>query len=369
MRRHLLAINASALALAVAPSLALGAQSNTAAADAAAANPPPPPSRAAAATRPPRTPAAPDRRRARGRPAGRADEPQPADLGTPRPAEGGAWTSATRPPRRRRPATRPPRPEKGGGGGSQTATNTQIVPIAAAPAVAPQVIPVNANIPVNVLSDAPSGDVNRTTAPTPTRRRQHRRLPEHQPKARRPPRRTRVAARRPPTRRSSRSRSPRPSPARYSRSTPTSRSPCSRRVAARRRQGPGRPGPVERRLRRRLGGRHGRVAPIRLRHPDGDARSSSRSRSPRRSRRGSCPLTRRPDHGQRPARGAPAAPGRPVRGARRPARHGQRSRPSASRPPAGRPRWPSPVCCPWGRHRPAAVPGPAGPAPRAAGLI
>ncbi|HET6690074.1 MAG TPA: hypothetical protein VFG74_04330, partial [Miltoncostaeaceae bacterium] len=44
----------------------------------------------------------------------------------------------------------------------QTATNTNVVPIAAAPAVAAQVVPVNANVPVSVLSDAPSGDVSQT---------------------------------------------------------------------------------------------------------------------------------------------------------------------------------------------------------------
>jgi hypothetical protein len=52
--------------------------------------------------------------------------------------------------------------QKSEGSGSQTATNTQVAPIAVAPAGAPQVVPVNANVPVSVLSDGPSGDVSQT---------------------------------------------------------------------------------------------------------------------------------------------------------------------------------------------------------------
>ena len=94
MRRHLLAISASALALAVVPSFALGAQDNTAAANAAAGN------------------------------------------------------SATS--------------VQLGGGGDQTATNTQLLPIAVAPAVAPQVAPVNLNLPISVASTGGGGSVDQS---------------------------------------------------------------------------------------------------------------------------------------------------------------------------------------------------------------
>ena len=50
----------------------------------------------------------------------------------------------------------------GSGSASQSATNAQLLPIALAPAIAPQVLPINANVPVSFLSDAPSGDVDQS---------------------------------------------------------------------------------------------------------------------------------------------------------------------------------------------------------------
>ena len=85
MRRHILALGAGALCLALAPTLALGSQSNDAAASAV----------------------------------GNSANTVVQDLTTP-------------------------------GGGAQSASATQVLPIAVAPAVNAQVVPVNANVPVTL---------------------------------------------------------------------------------------------------------------------------------------------------------------------------------------------------------------------------
>ena len=49
-----------------------------------------------------------------------------------------------------------------GGSASQSATTVQVAPIAVAPAVAPQVVPVNVNLPVRVLSPGDDGEVSQS---------------------------------------------------------------------------------------------------------------------------------------------------------------------------------------------------------------
>jgi hypothetical protein len=162
MQRHLLAISASALALAVVPSFALGAQDNTAAANAAAGN-----SATSVqlggggdqtATNTQLLPIA-------AAPAVAA-QVVPVNLNLPisvaSTGGGGSVDQSNTAAADASAANEATSVQKSEGSGSQTATNTQIVPIAAAPAVAAQVIPVNANVPVSVLSDAPSGDVSQT---------------------------------------------------------------------------------------------------------------------------------------------------------------------------------------------------------------
>ena len=99
MRRHILALGASALCLVLAPTLALGAQGNEADAVADAVN-----------------------------------------------ANTSGQLIA----------------QSGGGSADQSATNVQVVPIALAPAVAPQVLPVNLNAPISVASAGGPGSVDQS---------------------------------------------------------------------------------------------------------------------------------------------------------------------------------------------------------------
>jgi hypothetical protein len=96
MRRHLLALGASAICLALAPTLALGAQDNSAVASGSAAN---------------------------------------------------ANTTSQ---------------SAAGGSASQEAITAQLLPIAAAPALAPQAAPLNVNLPVRVLSGGEDGEVSQS---------------------------------------------------------------------------------------------------------------------------------------------------------------------------------------------------------------
>jgi hypothetical protein len=52
----------------------------------------------------------------------------------------------------------------GGGSASQSSSGTQVVPVAAAPAVSAQVVPVNANVPVRVASPGDEGAVHQANA-------------------------------------------------------------------------------------------------------------------------------------------------------------------------------------------------------------
>jgi len=99
MRRHILALGASALCLALAPTLALGAQGNDADADTNAVN-----------------------------------------------ANTSGQLIA----------------QSGGGTADQSATNIQLLPVAVAPAVAPQVLPVNLNVPISVASEGDPADVEQS---------------------------------------------------------------------------------------------------------------------------------------------------------------------------------------------------------------
>ena len=161
MRRHLLAISASARALAIVPTLALGAQGNGAGAEAGAANAVTSAqsgggSQTATNTQVLPIAAAP----------AVAAQVVPVNLNLPisvaSSGGGGNVDQSNTAGADASAANTVASTQKGGGGGSQTATNTQVAPIAAAPAVAAQVVPVNANVPVTVLGDAPSGDVDQS---------------------------------------------------------------------------------------------------------------------------------------------------------------------------------------------------------------